>query len=79
MVMLGRLPEADPSEQMSVKAKASDGEQDTKTKTCTHVEVAQKRKKTVTEYTSPRLVVLLERDKKMNRRLTLSYRRKYDG
>lgn len=60
--MLGHLPEADPSEQMSVKAKASDGEQDTKTKTCTHVEVAQKRKKTVTEYTSPRLVFLLERE-----------------
>lgn len=61
--MLGRLPEADPGGQRSVKAKASDGEQDTKTKPCTHVEVAQKRKKAVTEYISPRLVFLLEREK----------------
>lgn len=58
MVMLGHLPEADPSEQRSVKSKASDGVLNIKRKPCTHVEVAHTRKRTVAEYTSP---LLLER------------------
>lgn len=60
--MLGHLPDADPSERMSSKSKASDGVLNIKRKPCTQVEVAQERKRTVTEYTSSRLVFLLERE-----------------